>query len=249
MICKALQDGGYFVGAVIIDAALFVPQSRPRLFVVCTRDKASIPRRCKSDSPKAPWHTRIVGPYGQLPIDAQHNWIWWNLPIPAKRTSTFADLIEENPSDVEWFTREQTAELVARMSVINRAKLQKAKRENRPVVGGLYRRTREDEDGQKVQRSEVRFDDVSGCLRTPAGGSSRQVIVIVDGTSVRARLISGRETARLMGLPDRYELPAKYNETYHLTGDGVVVPVVSYLARNLFEPVLQSQNKGASAAA
>jgi len=41
-----------------------------------------------------------------------------------------------------------------------------------------------------------------------------------------------------MGLPDTYQLPENYNEAYHLTGDGVVVPVVSHLARNLFEPIL-----------
>ena len=46
-------------------------------------------------------------------------------------------------------------------------------------VGGLYRRIR---DG--VQRAEVRFDGVAGCLRVPTGGSSREMIVIVDGAVV-----------------------------------------------------------------
>jgi DNA (cytosine-5)-methyltransferase 1 len=41
-----------------------------------------------------------------------------------------------------------------------------------------------------------------------------------------------------MGLPDDYVLPANYNEAYHLTGDGVVVPVVRHLAANIFEPIL-----------
>ena len=99
-------------------------------------------------------------------------------------------------------------------------------------MGGLYRRTRADEYGRKVQRAEIRFDDVSGCLRTPAGGSSRQTIVVVDGATVKARLISSRETARLMGLPETYKLPENYNEAYHLTGDGVVVPVVRHLAEH-----------------
>jgi DNA (cytosine-5)-methyltransferase 1 len=98
---------------------------------------------------------------------------------------------------------------------------------------------RRDEIGLKVQRAEVRFDDVAGCLRTPAGGSSRQLILVVEGPSVRARLISSRETARLMGLPDDYKLPGTYNEAYHLTGDGVVVPVVRHLATHIFEPILK----------
>jgi hypothetical protein len=94
-------------------------------------------------------------------------------------------------------------------------------------------------NGKSVQRVEVRFDDVSGCLRTPGGGSSRQTIFVVDGKTVRSRLISARETARLMGLPDEYKLPARYNDAYHLTGDGVVVNVIKYLAEKVLEPHLK----------
>jgi DNA (cytosine-5)-methyltransferase 1 len=92
----------------------------------------------------------------------------------------------------------------------------------------------------KVQRAEIRFDDVAGCLRTPAGGSSRQTIMLIDGKKVRSRLLSPREAARLMGLPEEYVLPNNYNEAYHLAGDGVAVPVVSFLAMNIFEPILAS---------
>lgn len=158
--------------------------------------------------------------------------------MPVARTTSLADLIEENPPDVSWFSVDETSRLVAKMSDLNKEKLDQARLDGRRVVGGLYRRTRHDEFGRKVQRAEIRFDDLSGCLRTPAGGSSRQVIIVVGGESVKARLISGRETARLMGLPDTYALPENYNEAYHLTGDGVVVPVVRHLARCIFEPVL-----------
>lgn len=117
------------------------------------------------------------------------------------------------------------------------------------MVGGIYKRTRLDENGRKVQRAEVRFDDVAGCLRTPAGGSSRQLILVVEGNKVRSRLISSRETARLMGLPDEYELPENYNEAYHLTGDGVAVPVVRFLAEHILGPVIDHNNTPLRAAA
>jgi DNA (cytosine-5)-methyltransferase 1 len=117
------------------------------------------------------------------------------------------------------------------------------------MVGAVYKRTRLDETGSKIQRAEVRFDDIAGCLRTPAGGSSRQVIIVVDGRSVTSRLISSRETARLMGLSNSYVLPENYNEAYHLTGDGVVVPVVRHLAAHLFEPILATRVERARAAA
>ena len=100
------------------------------------------------------------------------------------------------------------------------------------IVGTVYKRTRRD-GGRRIQRAEARFDGGAGCLRTPAGGSSRQLVVVVNGSKVRTRLISSRETARLMGLPDEYVLPANYNEAYHLTGDGVAVPVVRFLAEQV----------------
>ena len=106
-------------------------------------------------------------------------------------------------------------------------------------VGAIYRRTR---DG--VQRAEVRFDGVSGCLRTPTGGSSRQTIVVVDGAKIRTRLLSPREAARLMGLPETYVLPTRYNDAYHLAGDGVVVPVVRYLEQQLLSPIIAAQRNG-----
>ncbi len=51
-----------------------------------------------------------------------------------------------------------------------------------------------------------------------------------------------------MGLPEDYELPENYNEAYHLTGDGVVVPVVRHLAENLFEPIIFQSPRGAKEA-
>lgn len=135
----------------------------------------------------------------------------------------------------------ETRRLLSMMSDLNLKKVKNAKGSGRRMVGTIYKRTRVDENGVKVQRAEVRFDDVAGCLRTPAGGSSRQLIMVVDGQSVRSRLISSRETARLMGLPEEYILPDSYNEAYHLTGDGVVVNVVRHLAENLLEPILDSQ--------
>ena len=126
------------------------------------------------------------------------------------------------------------------MSSVNLAKVEAAKRAGRRMVGGLYRRTRVDGDGAKVQRAEIRFDDLAGCLRTPAGGSSRQSIMIVQGGMVRSRLLSPREAARLMGLSEDYVLPENYNEAYHLVGDGVAVPVIRFLAAHILEPILAS---------
>lgn len=239
-ICQAFAEVGYRYGALVIDAELFVPHSRRRLFVVGVRHDIAIPEGLIAAAPSGAFHTPALR-YAQerLPAEARDQWVWWNLPSPPKREHTFADIIEEEPESVAWHSRSETDAILGMMSPINLAKVAAAKRAGRRVVGSVYRRTRRDEHGRKVQRAEVRFDDVAGCLRTPAGGSSRQVIMLVEGRSVRTRLISARETARLMGLPDTYQLPTRYNDAYHLTGDGVVVPVVGFLTDNLFNRLVR----------
>jgi DNA (cytosine-5)-methyltransferase 1 len=243
-IGKALQRGGYRFGAMVIDAVHFVPQSRPRLFIVGVRSDLDVPERLKgSASPE--WHThQIWAAFERLPAWAAARWIWWHLPTPSKRNATLADLIEDDPIGVSWHSPEDTKHLLGLMSRFNLAKIIQMRKSGQKAVGGVYRRTRPNKDGKKQQRAEVRFDEISGCLRTPVGGSSRQTLLFVQGRSVRSRLLSAREGARLMGLPETYHLPARYNDAYHLVGDGVVVPVVKHLAENLIEPLLSSNSAG-----
>jgi DNA (cytosine-5)-methyltransferase 1 len=238
-ICRTFADAGYRYGALVVDAALFVPQSRPRLFIIGVRADLAVDPGLLSSGPEAPFHPpALQRALARVAPPAQKTWTWWRLSPPPRRNSAFADLIEDAPTDVRWHTDTERDQLIARMSAVNQAKLEAAKKAGRRMVGCVYRRTRSEGQGVKVQRAEVRFDDVAGCLRTPAGGSSRQLIIVVDGETVRTRLISARETARLMGLDDSYKLPRTYNEAYHLTGDGVAVPVVRHLAEQLLEPLL-----------
>ena len=248
-ICRTFAEAGYRYGALVINADLFVPQSRPRLFVIGVHSQAHVAPELFSPEPIEPFHTRALRrAVAALPNEVQDMLVWWNVPTPERRVETFADLIEEEPDSVPWHSPMETKRLLEMMSPVNKAKVEAAKRAGRRMVGGVYRRTRLDELGSKVQRAEVRFDDVAGCLRTPAGGSSRQIILVVDGRRIRSRLISARETARLMGLPDSYILPRRYNDAYHLTGDGVAAPVVRHLAKHIFEPVLEPSSAAYRAA-
>ena len=249
-ICQTFADAGYRCGALVINAALFLPQSRPRLFVVGVHADVNVDPALLAPGPIEPFHTRgLQSAVERLPAALRETMLWWNMPTPNRRNSTFASMIEENPTSVSWHTPAETQQLLAMMSPINLAKVNAAKRAGHRMVGGVYKRTRLNEKGVKVQRAEIRFDDMSGCLRTPAGGSSRQVIVVIDGAKVGSRLISARETARLMGLGDDYKLPRNYNEAYHLTGDGVAVPVVRHLAHHILEPLLGMAEAAERAAA
>lgn len=237
-IGAAVVDAGYRFGALVIDAVRFVPQSRPRLFVVCVQDGFKIPPKLVNDKPDPNWHPpHLTAAFEKLSPLSRNAWTWWRLPEPPPRTTAFADLIEDDPKGISWHTADETRYLLSLMSPINLKKVERAKQTGIRMVGAIYKRTRRDENGRRMQRAEVRFDDVAGCLRTPVGGSSRQSIIVVDGNNVRSRLLSPREAARLMGLPDSYKLPSNYNEAYHLAGDGVVVPVVRFLATNILEPL------------
>lgn len=226
---------GYRLGAMVIDAIHFLPQSRPRLFIVAVDVALQIPDACFGETPNPAWHpAAIIKAYHQLSKELKNQWVWWNPPMPKARPKTLDDIIEAEPQGVEWHSQEETERLMNMMSPVNRSKILQAQLAGRLKVGALYRRTR---DGE--QRAEVRFDGVSGCLRTPGGGSSRQTILIVNGSEIRSRLLSAREAARLMGLDDSYRLPSRYNDAYHLAGDGVVVPVVAHLTEHIFSVVTE----------
>lgn len=235
-IATALCEIGFQFGALVIDAVDFLPQSRPRLFVVAVAPSVTIESCLVRNSPSARWHPkRLVEAKLALPTASQEQWVWWSLPNPPTRASVFADVIDDTPVGVAWHSTEETARLLAMMSPLHLEKVYEAQRTKERRIGAIYRRTREG-----IQRAEVRFDDVAGCLRTASGGSSRQVILIVDGEQVRSRLLSTREAARLMGLPETYALPVNYNEGYSLVGDGLAVPVVRYLAKHLLTPLVSA---------
>ena len=237
-LCRALQNLGYRFGALTIDAVHFLPQSRPRLFVVAVARDLAIPAGHIADAPSPDWaSSALMRARENLPGDLAPDWLWWRLPPPPLRNAALIDLIEAKPQDVAWLDAQKTARLLDLMAPMHRARVEAARKSGAKMVGALYRRTRRDENGARVQRAEVRFDGIAGCLRTPAGGSSRQSILVIENGRIRARLLSAREAARLMGLPDSYKLPKGYTEACHLLGDGVAAPAVRFLAQHLLEPL------------
>ena len=238
-IASAVAGAGYRFGALVVDAVHFLPQSRPRLFVIAADSDLPIPREVQQPGPSRIWSTRgLLRAADGLDPGLRPAWVWWRLPEPAVRRTKLTDLIESEPSGIGWHPLSETRRLLEMMTPVNRAKVRAAQRCGRPAVGAIYRRTRPDESGRRRQRAEVRFDGISGCLRTGSGGSSRQIVMTVNGDDIRSRLLSTREAARLMGLPDTYRLPENYREGYHLAGDGVAVPVVRHIAAHLLEPAL-----------
>ncbi|MGG7568653.1 DNA cytosine methyltransferase [Rhodovulum sp. DZ06] len=242
-LCTALGRSGWYWDAHAVDAAGFVPQSRPRLFIIAWRGAeppaALAPQADDADA--APTHPALARAIERLDPEAAAARRPLRLPAPPGTNQTLGDLLEDAPTGVKWKTKAEVNRLLSLMTPRQRARVEEARaaaqRGGQRRAGGVYRRTRKDKAGVSVQRAEVRFD-VAGCLRTPAGGSSRLTLLIAepDG-SLRARLLSAREAARLMGLPDSYKLPKAYTAGYKIAGDGVAAPVVRHLAQHLIEPL------------
>jgi DNA (cytosine-5)-methyltransferase 1 len=233
---EALRQLGYRLGAVIIDARFFVPQSRPRAFIVAVREQVEIDD-LSQPIPSEPFHP--TGLIRSADLIDDPNWVWWFLPSPQGRTPLFTDLCER---DAACDAPSKTKELCELLSPVNRRKLDKARWARTFFAGTGYRRTRPDEGGEKTQRLEIRFDGIAGCLRTPNGGSSRQIVILVDRGKVRSRLMTVRECARLMGAPDTYRLEVSYNDGYRAMGDAVAVPVTRWLTRHLLVPLVARAN-------
>ena len=157
-IGAAIAETGYRFGALVIDAVHFVPQSRPRLFIIAARDDRAIPEELTSTVPDERWRTRaLIEAYRRLPRWMQDNWLWWRLPSPPRRLKVLADLVEENPRGVHWHSLEETRKLLDMMSPVNLAKVEAAKRIGRRMVGTIYKRTRPDAKGGNPLRWRCRM--------------------------------------------------------------------------------------------
>lgn len=239
-VCAAMAEAGYRVGALEMDAAHWLPQSRPRLFIVGVRGEGA-----PEGGPGAPFHSpRLIAAHSRLPKTVRDAWAWWSLTAPPRRNLDLGAVLQPDAA-VGWFSPDETGRLLALLAPLHRARLAAAVSSGRRTVGAAFRRVRV-EQGEKVQRLELRFDGLAGCLRTPSGGSSRQYVIVCDAGEVRARRLTGRECARLMGVGDDYVLPASESAALKLMGDAVAVPVVRALTEGL---LLSALRRGADRAA
>jgi DNA (cytosine-5)-methyltransferase 1 len=238
-IVAAIHGLGYRIGALTIDAALFLPQSRPRVFFIAVRDDLAIPMGLTAArAPDDHVSSALKRAVSTLPSGFAAEWIWWRLPQPPGRNVRLIDCLDPEPR--RWHDAAQTEALIDALSLASRRDIALAEESGRRQVGALFRRTRPNGAGGVKVQAEARFDGLAGCLRTPGGGSSRQFLIEVMGKTIRTRLMTAREAARLMGLPDTFQLPARATDALHLIGDGVAPPVVRFLSENLLLPLAEA---------
>jgi DNA (cytosine-5)-methyltransferase 1 len=223
LLHRALHDRGYRTGAVVLDAAKWVPQSRKRVFIIAVDQDTDIPADLMADGPNWAHPVPLVNA-----VRGMKDFFWWKMPEPAHRKISLSDIVEwDAPTDDQHATH-------SRLSLVPKKHRERLESGDLTVAPG-YKRTR---NGRQVL--ELRFDGIAGCLRTAEGGSSRQVVVLKKGKRLDTRLLTVRETARLMGAPDTFKLPGSYNDGYTAMGDAVALPVTRYLAKHLLEKLAKA---------
>ena len=237
-VMTALVSAGYHVGALMMDARDFLPQSRERMMIVAVRNDIPRPQELTAKTPQDKWHSKTLRrSVSRLPPEVSKRWHWWRMPLPPEHGLGLKDMIDhpELP-DLKWMPPAKIAELLTKVVGRDAARLEKAKQAGKPVVATIMGARKESTEGT-VRTFTVRTDGIAGCLlcRTK---SNRQRLMFIDGERVDIRNLSIRELGRLMGLPGGYKLPKSETDAVHLTGDGLVVPVVRWLAANLLEPLL-----------
>lgn len=228
----ALNRLGYAVDVLMIDAVRFVPQSRVRLFIVGVLG-GETPRAAETAS----FYQSEVRPAALADFimwnGADIRWAIRELPGLPQRKSSLADIVEDLPENSAlWWSEARVDYLLAQMSERHRRTAQEMIDRDAVSYGTVFRRVRA---GRSM--AELRVDGIAGCLRTPRGGSGRQILFVAGRGRCRVRLVTPRECARLMGADD-FHIEASMNQALFGFGDAVCVPVVEWIAKNYLNPAL-----------
>jgi DNA (cytosine-5)-methyltransferase 1 len=161
------------------------------------------------------------------------NWHIQKLPEPTKTAAVLQDILEDLPAErPEWWNRPRAEYLLNQMSAKHRAIAEKMIGGSEWAYGTVFRRIRK---GKSM--AELRTDGLAGCLRTPRGGSGRQILFKAGRGEYHVRLLTPRECARLMGA-DNFKINVPLNQALFGFGDAVCVPVIQWIARNYLNPLV-----------
>lgn len=267
-----LADLGYWLALFVLDAKHFTPQSRPRVFLVGMLDeellraeRSAAQRRLWPDEAASPASPCADGlhptpPHSNPPSTASNvlprpaskagfapsyqakshlktGWMRVETPAPPERTMTLESVIDLDDGQ-EWWEADQVERHYRMMSDLHRGKVDALVAAGETWVGTVFRRKRGDD-----LRAEVRFDGLAGCLRTPKGGSAKQIVIAVVRGKLKMRWMSPREYARLQGAPD-FPLVGPRTRQWWAFADAVCVPAVAWIDTHVLTPLYQRVVQG-----
>ncbi|MCC0766391.1 DNA cytosine methyltransferase [Micrococcus luteus] len=232
---RELNRLGYSADVLAIDARRFVPQSRPRLFIIAALTpppSASIP----NPELRPTWLDWVF----EDPTLATHQAELPPLPLPLTEgfSSTVEDIDEDDP---RWWDKNRTSKFMDSLSPIQNKRVSVLMKQHAVSYRTAYRRTR---GGVPVW--EVRADDISGCLRTARGGSSKQAVVKAGNGNVKVRWMTPLEYARLMGAGDYQLSGLRDSQILFGFGDAVCVDAVQWVAEHYLVPLIPTRSNNSN---
>ena len=171
-------------------------------------------------------------PRSLIDFIAGHPQIRWrirNLPAQPESQMQLKQVLDRHG---DWWNSDRAEYLLSQMSSRHREVAEEMISGSRWSYGTVFRRIR-----NSKSMAELRTDGIAGCLRTPRGGSGRQILFKAGMGKYYARLLTPLECARLMGAGD-YRISGSLNQALFGFGDAVCVPVVEWIAENYLNPVI-----------
>ncbi|HYV38000.1 MAG TPA: DNA (cytosine-5-)-methyltransferase [Gemmataceae bacterium] len=220
---SALNQLGYNVDAVILNAVHWVPQSRVRLFIIgkldTGEDRCTF---CMASGARPPALIDFIGLHQEIQWDLSE---LPHLPTPRRK---LVDIVEDLPDDdPQWWNDKRTRYFMDQLSDRHAVDAQQMIDGKSPTYATAFRRVR---NGRSM--AELRTDGIAGCLRTPRGGSGRQILFKAGRGEFKVRLLTARECARLQGVPDEYLIDVGLNKALFGFGDAVCVPAVEWVIQH-----------------
>lgn len=226
---KELNELGYVCDLFAVDARHFLPQSRPRLFIVGSQFEFPDSVDWQPTQIRPAWISAFVGRNPTLKTQA------FPLHLPPVAVQGLAGVVERLPANHRrWWPPEKVKAFGESLSPIQSKRVAFLQSGAKTSWASAYRRTRR---GKATW--EIRSDGIAGCLRTARGGSSKQALVEAGRDKVRIRWMTPREYARLQGAPDFRLTSVTENQALFALGDGVCVPVIRWIAGSYLAPALQ----------
>ena len=241
---SSFSELGYFVDIIELDAINFSAQSRPRVFIIAVEESLAYnTMKIKNseelfdswwlDFEKKP--TLRSGKIKNIILNSPGlNWGLLDFNLPKKSTIRLTDIIDNkiaNDSNL-WWNEDRKNKLYEQMSINHKLILNEMLQGSAFSYGTVYRRMRK---GKSM--AELRTDGFAGCLRTPKGGSSKQIVIRAGKGEWNVRLLTPREYARLQGVRDSFILPKNIHKGYFAMGDAVCVPVIEFISENILDKI------------
>jgi DNA (cytosine-5)-methyltransferase 1 len=163
-------------------------------------------------------------------IELPTGWSAFDVPTPMGHRVDISDLIDMDDGQA-WWDQAAVQKHHDMMNERHRKLVDHKICAGETFVATIFRRKR-----MGKTQAEVRFDGMAGCLRTPKGGSAKQIVIAIDRGRLMMRWMSAREYARLQGA-ESFPLVENNIQNLYGFGDAVCVPVIRWIDKHILSPV------------